>query len=136
MATHATMPTRRRSHARTPARRSHGPLAWATPVSLGVILGFWAFYIKRDGGTTTDGQIYLGVISGVAYAALCYAFVLVAHALPRVLRAGGYAVLAGGAIGYLFSLNGNSVFSSSGLGLVVGAGMFLTMFYFDYSHQR
>ncbi|MFF4245928.1 hypothetical protein ACFYY2_15825 [Streptomyces sp. NPDC001822] len=136
MATHATTPTRRRQHARTPVREGHTPLAWAVPVSLGVILGFWAFFIKRDGGTTTDGQIVLGVVSGVAYAVLCYAFVMIRRALPRELRAAGYAVLAGGAIGYLFSLNGNSVFSSSGLGLVIGAGTFLTMFYIHYTHEE
>ncbi|MFE2017812.1 hypothetical protein ACFW9O_07115 [Streptomyces sp. NPDC059499] len=135
MATHATMPTRRRTHARTPARRTHSALAWALPLTLGVILGFWAFFIRRDGGATTDGQIWLGVVSGVAFAALCFVLGRVGPALPRELRAAAYGALTGIAIGFLYSLNGNSVFSSSVLGLVVGAGMFCSAFYIYYTRE-
>ncbi|MFD9543674.1 hypothetical protein [Streptomyces sp. NPDC060022] len=135
MATHATMPTRGRTHARTPARRTHSALAWALPLTLGVILGFWAFFIRRDGGATTGGQIWLGVVSGVAFAALCFVLGRVGHALPRELRAAAYGALTGIAIGFLYSLNGNSVFSSSVLGLVVGAGMFCTAFYLYYTRE-
>ncbi|MEV2245280.1 hypothetical protein [Streptomyces sp. NPDC049970] len=135
MATHATTPTRRRQHTSTPAHGGHTPLAWAVPVALGLIVGFWAFFIKRDGGATTGGQIWLGVVSGVAFAVLCYALALVRRALPRELRAASYGVLAGGAVGFLASLNGKSVLSSSVLGLVVGAGMALTMFYVHYTHE-
>lgn len=135
MATHATMPTRRRTHARTPARRTHSALAWALPLTLGVILGFWAFFIRRDGGATTGGQIWLGVVSGVAFAALCFVLGRVGPALPRELRASAYGALTGIAIGFLYSLNGNSVFSSSVLGLVVGAGMFCSAFYIYYTRE-
>ncbi|WP_406393834.1 hypothetical protein [Streptomyces sp. NBC_00887] len=135
MATHATMPTRRRMHARTPARRTHSALAWALPLTLGVILGFWAFFIRRDGGATTGGQIWLGVVSGVAFAALCFVLGRVGPALPRELRAAAYGALTGIAIGFLYSLNGNSVFSSSVLGLVVGAGMFCSAFYLYYTRE-
>ncbi|MER5891889.1 hypothetical protein [Streptomyces sp. NPDC001876] len=135
MATHATMPTRRRTHARTPARRTHSALAWALPLTLGVILGFWAFFIRRDGGATTGGQIWLGVVSGVAFAALCFVLGRVGPALPRELRAAAYGALTGIAIGFLYSLNGNSVFSSSVLGLVVGAGMFCSAFYIYYTRE-
>ncbi|MFC8227447.1 hypothetical protein [Streptomyces sp. NPDC057287] len=138
MATHATMPTRRPARAPAPARQGHArtPLAWATPVALGVILGFWAFFIKRDGGATTGGQIWLGVISGAAFAVLCYALVRVRWALPRELRAAGFGVLAGGAVGFLYSLHGNSVLASGLLGLVVGAGMACTMFYVYYTREN
>ncbi|MET7365524.1 hypothetical protein ABZS61_06770 [Streptomyces sp. NPDC005566] len=135
MATHATMPTRRRTHARTPARRTHSALAWAMPLTLGVILGFWAFFIRRDGGATTGGQIWLGVVSGVAFAALCFVLGRVGPALPRELRAAAYGALTGIAIGFLYSLNGSSVFSSGVLGLVVGAGMFCTAFYIYYTRE-
>ncbi|MFD6280441.1 hypothetical protein ACFWFI_33495 [Streptomyces sp. NPDC060209] len=135
MTTHATMPTRRRTQSRTPARHGHSPLAWAMPLTLGVILGFWAFFIKRDGGATTSGQIWLGVVSGVAFAVLCYALVQVRWALPRELRAAAYGVLTGGAIGFLYSLHGNSVLASSLLGLVLAAGMFCTMFYAYYTRE-
>ncbi|MGW0789811.1 hypothetical protein ACWD04_16495 [Streptomyces sp. NPDC002911] len=136
MATHATMPMRRRTHARTPARRGHGALAWAVPLVLGVILGFWAFFIKRDGGATTGGQIWLGVVSGVVFAALCYALVRVRWALPRELRATAFGVLTGGAVGFLSSLNGRSVLTSSGIGLAVGAATFCVMFYAYYTREE
>ncbi|MCX5411511.1 hypothetical protein [Streptomyces sp. NBC_00059] len=136
MATHATMPTRRRAHARTPARRGPSPLSWAVPVTLGVILGFWAFFINRDGGETTAGQIWLGVVSGVVFAALCYALVRVRWALPREMRAAAFGVLTGGAVGFLSSLNGNSVLMSSVIGLAVGAGAFCTMFYTYYTREN
>ncbi|MER5552053.1 hypothetical protein ABT001_10270 [Streptomyces sp. NPDC002793] len=136
MATHATMPMRRRTHARTPARRGHSALAWAVPLALGVILGFWAFFIARDGGATTGGQIWLGVVSGAVFAALCYALVRVRWALPRELRAAAFGVLAGGAVGFLSSLNGRSVLAASLIGLAVGAGMFCTMFYAYYTREE
>jgi len=136
MATHATMPTRRRTHARTPAGREPTVLAWAVPVVLGVIVGFWAFFINRDGGTTTAGQIWLGVVSGVVFAVLCYALMRVRWSLPRELRAAGYGVLAGGTVGFLSSLNGNSVLTSTVIGLVVAAGTFCTMFYSYYTREN
>ncbi|MEV3929216.1 MULTISPECIES: hypothetical protein [unclassified Streptomyces] len=136
MATHVTMQTRRPARAPTPTRHGHTPLAWAMPLTLGVILGFWAFFIKRDGGATTGGQIWLGVVSGVAFAVLCYALVQVRWALPRELRAAAFGVLTGGAVGFLYSLHDNSVLASGLLGLVVGAGMFCTMFYLYYTREN
>ncbi|MFG2429988.1 hypothetical protein [Streptomyces sp. NPDC048590] len=135
MATHATMPVRRPARTRTPVRHRRTPLAWAVPLALGVILGFWAFFITRDGGTTTNGQIWRGVISGVAFAALCFALARVRWSLPREMRAAAFGALTGGAIGYLYSLNQNSVLASGLLGLVVGAGMFCAMFYLYYTRE-
>ncbi|MFJ8861092.1 hypothetical protein ACIRD8_22020 [Streptomyces sp. NPDC102451] len=139
MATHATMPVRRRTHARAPApaqqEHRHTALAWAVPLVLGVILGFWAFFINRDGGATTSGQIWLGVVSGVAFAALCYLLAQVRWSLPRELRATAFGVLAGGAVGFLSSLNGRSVLMSGFIGLVVGAGTLATMFYAYYTRE-
>ncbi|MDQ0795346.1 hypothetical protein [Streptomyces sp. B1I3] len=137
MATHATMPARgRRARARTPARHRHTPLAWAVPVTLGVILGFWAFFIRRDGGTTTDGQIWLGVVSGAGFAALCFALGRMQRALPRELRAAAYGALSGAAIGYLYSLHDNSVLASTVLGLVVAAGMLCMAYYVFHTREE
>lgn len=135
MATHATMPTRGRTHARTPARRPRSALAWALPLTLGVIFGFWAFFIRRDGGETTGGQIWLGVATGVALAVLCYVLGRVRHALPRELRAAAFGALTAILIGFLYSLNDHSVLSSTIIGLVVGAGMFCTAFYIYYTRE-
>ncbi|MEU5720133.1 hypothetical protein AB0G71_31055 [Streptomyces sp. NPDC020403] len=137
MATHATMPTRgRRTRAHSPARHGHTPLAWAVPITLGVILGFWAFFIRRDGGTTTSGQIWLGVVSGVAFAALCFALGRVQRALPRELSSAAYGALSGGAIGFLYSLHDNSVLASTTLGLVIAAGVTCMAYYVIYTHME
>lgn len=138
MATHATTPTRRRTQARVPERQEHRhtALAWAVPLVLGVIVGLWAFFIRRDGGATTGGQIWLGVVSGVVFAALCYALVRIRWALPRELRAAAFGVLTGGVVGFLSSLHGRSVLMSGFIGLVVGAGMFFTMFYAYYTREE
>ena len=106
------------------------------PLALGVILGFWAFFINRDGGATTGGQIWLGVVSGVVFAALCYALARVRWALPRELRAAAFGVLAGSAVGFLSSLNGKSVLMSGFIGLVIAAGTFCTMFYAYYTREE
>ncbi|MFI2783825.1 hypothetical protein [Streptomyces sp. ALB3] len=135
MATHATTPTRPGTRDR--ARGHHGPsaLAWAVPSALGVIVGFWAFFINRDGGATTGGQIWLGIASGVAFAVLCHALVRVRWALPRELRAAAFGALTGATVGFLSSLNGNSVLESSAIGLALAAGMSCVMFYLYYTRE-
>ncbi|MFC9243038.1 hypothetical protein ACFT7S_03020 [Streptomyces sp. NPDC057136] len=136
MATHAAMPSRgsQGSRMRTTARH-HGPLAWAVPVALGVIFGFYAAFIERDGGPVTGGQVVLGVVSGVAFAGLCFVLGRYRHALPRELRAAAFGALTACAIGFLTSLTGTSVLRSSVMGAVVGAGMFCVAFYVYYTRE-
>ncbi|PCG81473.1 hypothetical protein CIB93_35215 [Streptomyces sp. WZ.A104] len=134
MATHAAVPTRRgpRAHARD---RHHTPLAWALPLVLGVIYGFYAAFIRRDGGPSTGGQVLLGLVSGAALAALCFALGRIQQSLPRELRAVAYGALTACAIGFLVSLTDTSVLRSAGLGLVVGAGVLCTAFYIFYTRE-
>lgn len=135
MATHANLPTRGRSRARTTARRHHTPFAWALPLALGVIFGFYAAFILRDGGPSTGGQVVLGVVAGVVFAALCFGLGRIQRALPRELRAAAYGALTACAIGFLVSLNGGSVLRSSAIGLAVGAGALLSAFYLFYTRE-
>ncbi|MEU7329122.1 hypothetical protein [Streptomyces parvus] len=134
MATHAAMPGRRgaRAHART---RHHTLLAWALPLVLGVIYGFYAAFIRRDGGPSTGGQVLLGLVSGVALAALCFALGRIQRSLPRELRAAAYGALTACAIGFLVSLTDTSVLRSTGLGLAVGAGVLVVAYYYLYSRE-
>ncbi|MCX4675922.1 hypothetical protein OG413_11495 [Streptomyces sp. NBC_01433] len=134
MATHAAMPTRGGSRASARARH-HSPLAWALPLTLGVIFGFYAAFIRRDGGPSTGGQVLLGLVSGVALAALCFALGRIQHVLPRELRAAAYGVLTACAIGFLVSLTGTSVLRSTGLGVLVGAVMLCVSFYIFYTRE-
>lgn len=134
MATHAAMPGRRGARAHARARR-HTPLAWALPLVIGVIYGFYAAFIRRDGGPSTGGQVLLGLVAGVAMAALCFTLGRIQRSLPRELRAVAYGALTACAIGFLASLTDTSVLRSSGLGLAVGAGVVGVTFYLFYTRE-
>lgn len=125
MAAHAAVPTRR--HLST-----HG---WGLPVTLGLAYGIYAAAIQRSGGVITWGQVVLGLVSGVVLAGGVYALRQWGGVLPRELRAAAWAVLAGCAVGFLFSLSDASVLSGAILGLVVAAGTFVTAFYLFYTHE-
>ncbi|MYR93615.1 MULTISPECIES: hypothetical protein [unclassified Streptomyces] len=135
MVTHAAMPGRKRAraHARP---RNLTPYAVAVPMALGTIYGFYAAFIRRDGGPSTGGQVVLGLVSGAAVAALCFALGRVQRSLPHGLRALAYGALTACAIGFLVSLTDTGVLRSTVLGLVVGVGVFLSTFYFFYSRER
>ncbi|MEU0916736.1 hypothetical protein [Streptomyces cyaneofuscatus] len=135
MVTHAAMPGRKgaRAHARP---RSLTPYAVAVPLALGIIYGFYAAFIRRDGGPSTGGQVVLGLVSGAVVAALCFALGRIQRTLPHGLRALAYGALTACAIGFLVSLTDTSVLRSTVLGLVVGVGVFLTTFYLFYSRER
>ncbi|MFH8881788.1 hypothetical protein [Streptomyces californicus] len=134
MVTHAAMPGRRGGGAHARARH-HGRLAWALPLVLGVIYGFYAAFIRRDGGPSTGGQVLLGLVSGGALAALCFALGRIQHSLPRELRAAAYGALTASAIGFLVSLTDTSVLRSTVLGLAVGAGVLCVSYYAFYARE-
>lgn len=136
MATHAAMPGSRSrvSQARTPVHR-HTAMVWAVPLILGVIYGFYAAFIRRDGGPSTGGQVALGFAAGVAFAVLCYALARFEYAIPREARAAAYGALTACAIGFLVSLTDTSVLRSAILGLAVGIPVALATYYFFYSRE-
>ncbi|WP_406862129.1 hypothetical protein ABZO31_17265 [Streptomyces sp. HUAS MG47] len=124
------------AHAAAPARRYEGAAhGWGIPLSLGVIYGLYTSAVARSGGGWSWGQFWLGIISGAALAGAVYALRTYGHMLPRELRAAAIGVVAGGAIGFLFSLSGTSVLSSSVLGLIIMAGTTLGAFYLFYTHE-
>ncbi|MFD7860796.1 hypothetical protein [Streptomyces sp. NPDC057682] len=131
MATHASVPARG-AHAR-PRHRS--TLSWAVPVTLGVILGWYATSIVRGGGVLTGTQLALGLVSGAVLAVLCFGLGRVQRRLPRELSAGAYGALFGGSIGFLYSLSGKSVLAASVLGLLTGAAMLLASYYMFYTRE-
>lgn len=132
MAAHASVQAR---GTRARAQR-HSTLGWALPVTLGVILGWYATSIVRDGGVLTGGQLALGLISGAVLAVLCFGLGRMQKRLPRELRAAAYGALFGGSIGFLYSLSDKSVLASSVLGLLTGASMLLAAFYVFYTHEN
>ncbi|MER5886413.1 hypothetical protein ABT160_21520 [Streptomyces sp. NPDC001941] len=121
-----------------PARPAvgHGSLHWTGPVILGLVYGFWAAGIARDGAALSGGNALLGVVCGVAAAVLYYALRrVVAPRLPRGTRAVAWGAFAGGAVGFLHSLSDSSVLTSAVLGLLIAAAVGVTAFYRFYTTE-
>ncbi|MFG2671773.1 hypothetical protein [Streptomyces sp. NPDC048445] len=132
MAAHASVQARGvRARAQHPSTTS-----WALPVTLGVVLGWYATSIVRGGGVLTGGQLALGLISGAVLAVLCFGLGRVQKRLPVELAAAAYGVLFGGSIGFLYSLSGKSVLAASVLGLLTGAAMLAASFYAFYTRRN
>lgn len=102
---------------------------------LGVVYGFWAAGIARDAGPITTGNVLLGVVAGIVFAALFMGLRRAAPRLPRELRATAWAAFAGISFGYLYSLTGATVLRSTLMALGVTAGVFAVMFYRYYTSE-
>ncbi|MFD6436926.1 hypothetical protein [Streptomyces venezuelae] len=101
----------------------------------GVVYGLWACATRRDGGPITTGNVMLGVVTGLIFAAVMFALHRLAPSLPRELRALSWTAFAGIAFGFLYSLGGASVLRSTVMALVVAAGVFAVMFYRYYTTE-
>lgn len=130
MAAHAAAPARR--HVRHYEGATHG---LGLPLTLGVVYGLYTSAVARSGGGWSWGQLWLGLISGAVLAGAVYGMRTYGRVLPRELRAATWGALAGGAVGFLFSLSGTSVLASSVLGLIIAAVTTLTAFYTYYVHE-
>jgi hypothetical protein len=122
------------TQAAVPARH-HGSLGWALPIILGLAYGFYAAFVERDGGPASGGQVVLGVVAGVAFAALAFALGRIQHALLREVRALAYGALCAAAVGFLVSLAGSSVLRSTALGLAAGVLPAVVSFYIFYVRE-
>ncbi|CAM5592291.1 hypothetical protein [Streptomyces tanashiensis] len=125
MAAHAAVPTGRRITLN----------GWGAPVTIGVLYGLYAATNARQGGPTTLGQLWLGIISAVVLAVGIWTLRRYGHALPRELRGAAWGSLVGIAVGFLYSLTGASVFSSSMLGLMSGGVAGAAAYYLFYTHE-
>jgi hypothetical protein len=104
-------------------------------VLLGLVLGLVA--VQRDAGSIPNGNAWLGIVSGVVFAALFMGVHAVAPRLPRELRAAAWASLAGIAFGFLYSqgMPGPSVLRSTGMALAVAIPVFAATFYRYYTRE-
>ncbi|MFF5935131.1 hypothetical protein [Streptomyces sp. NPDC012508] len=123
------------AHAAMPARRHPSTHGWGLPLTLGFAYGFWAAAIVREGGIIDWGEVVLGIVSGAVLAGAVYAMRRWGHVLPREVHAAAWGVLAGCAVGFLFSLSNPSVLSATVLGLIIGAGTTIAAFYWLYTHE-
>lgn len=104
-------------------------------VLLAVVYGVWAAGIARDAGPITTGNVLLGVVAAVVFAALFMGLRMMAPALPRELRAAAWAAFAGIAFGFLYSLTDATVLRSTFMALAVAGGVFAVMFYRYYTRE-
>ncbi len=124
MAANATMPV-----------RHHGSLAWAIPVGLGSVFGFYAGFLRRTGEAVSWWDVLYGVVAGLVLTAVLLGLGRIQSALPRELRAGAYAAVTGMSIGFLHSLSGNSILRSVGMGLMFAVVMLAVSFYVFYMRE-
>ncbi|MER7764640.1 hypothetical protein [Streptomyces sp. NPDC097619] len=106
-----------------------GSGAWLRPVLTGLVYGVWAAFIQRQMGPVDAGNVFYGILCGVICAAVLFLLARVGPSLPQELRAFAYGAFAGIAIGYLYSLTGESILRSCGIGLAVGAVVGPAAFY-------
>ncbi|MBW5485549.1 hypothetical protein [Streptomyces bambusae] len=129
-------PTVRRRH---PATRTHAGQttreSLIRALMLGLVYGVYAAFLQRQMGPVDAGNILFGILTGAIFAACMVGMHRVAPRLMRELRATMYGAFAGIAMGYLYSLTGDSVLRSTGIGLLVGAGVGVVAFYRYYTHE-
>ncbi|MER5960917.1 hypothetical protein [Streptomyces sp. NPDC002057] len=123
------------AHAAVPTRRQFSTHGWAVPIVVGVLYGLYAATVARQGGPTTLGQLWVGLVSAIVLAVGIHTLHRHGRALPRELRAVAWGALSGIAVGFLFSLSGASILSSSGLGLAFGAVNVAAAYYHYYTHE-
>lgn len=123
-------PTAPRRHRHTAADTHHmSRSALMRPLLMGLVYGVYAAFMKRQMGPVDAGNVFYGILCGAIFAACLVALARIGPQMAREPHAAAYAVFAGIAFGYLYSLSGESVLKSSGLGLLVGAGIGVAAYY-------
>ncbi|MGW0749827.1 hypothetical protein [Streptomyces sp. NPDC002587] len=133
---HAAPTALRRHPYRGSAAIDHsGRNALIRALLLGLVYGVWAAFIKRDTGPVDAGNVFYGILCGALFAACMFGLNRVGPRLMREVHATAYGAFAGIAVGYLHSLTGASVFSSTVIGLFSGVGIGAAAFYRYYTRE-
>ncbi|MFJ7151026.1 hypothetical protein ACIQVT_22930 [Streptomyces sp. NPDC100445] len=115
--------------------RTHRIARLAGPVATGLVYGYWVAAVNRFGGPITGWNVLLGVVSGLVFAVLSAALLVLAPRLRREVHALLWAVFAGCAFGFLYSQSDITVAGATVLSLIVAAGVFAMLFYRYYTHE-
>ncbi|MFC4501405.1 MULTISPECIES: hypothetical protein [Streptomyces] len=115
--------------------RTHRITAWAVPVALGLVYGYWVAANDRSGGPITGWNVLLGFVSAIVFAAAWMGLHALAPHMLRELHAGLWSAFAGIAFGFMYSETGASVLRSCAMALAVAAATFVTLFYRYYTHE-
>jgi hypothetical protein len=118
------------------SERTHALANRIVPVALGLVYGYWAAAMNRDGGPITGWNVLFGLVTAFVFAALHIAVLTVAPRLRRELHAALWAAFAGCAFGFLYSqASQHSVLRSVAMSLAVAAGFLVVNFYRYYTHE-
>ncbi|MBT2468006.1 hypothetical protein J7E97_08965 [Streptomyces sp. ISL-66] len=109
--------------------------ALARPLLMGLVYGVYAAFMNRQTGPVDAGNVFYGILCGAVFAAGLFALARIGPRLKREVHAAAYGAFAGITFGYLYSLAGESVFKSTGLSLLVGAGVAMVAFYRYYTRE-
>lgn len=111
--------------------------AWAIPLLLGLTYGIYTTFMAR--GTTPDplswSNVGFGVLCGAIVTAVAFLVGKATKTRTPGIRATSFATPFGIAMGFLYSLGGGSILTSVFMGLILGAGMFVSAYYAFYSHS-
>jgi hypothetical protein len=137
MAAHTITSRKRPTAALPPGSRSHRtpPMAGALSVLVGIGYGAYTSFIARSGGPATFGQLWLALASGVGMIVAIRVLLRFKSALSRELRAAAWGVLAGGSIGFLFSLTNESVLRAAAVGVAIFLGTTFATHYVYYTQE-
>ncbi|WP_415947417.1 hypothetical protein [Streptomyces sp. KLOTTS4A1] len=111
-----------------------GRAALLTPV-LALVYGYWAAANHRSGGPITAGDVWLGIISTIAFAVVYLGLLKLAPRLKRELRAIAWASFVGIAFGWLYSLTDASVLRSIIMSVSVATVLGAAVFYRFYTTE-
>ncbi|QNP71383.1 hypothetical protein IAG44_19390 [Streptomyces roseirectus] len=115
--------------------RVHRIAAWATPVVLGLVYGYWVAANRRSGGPITGWNLLLGFVSALAFAAVYVAVRALAPRLRREAHALLWTAFTGCAFGFVYSQTGATIWRSVMMALGVAAAFFAVLFYRYYTRE-
>ncbi|MEU9142573.1 hypothetical protein [Streptomyces sp. NPDC048349] len=133
---HAAPTAHRRHYTRRTADTDHlARNALTRALLMGLVYGVWAAFIQRQMGPVDAGNVFYGILCGALFAAVMFGLNRVGPRLKREVHAAAYGVFGGIAVGYLHSLTGATVLSSSVIGLFSGLGVGGAAFYRYYTRE-
>ncbi|AOR33169.1 hypothetical protein BFF78_20755 [Streptomyces fodineus] len=115
--------------------RTHRIAHIAGPVVLGLVYGYWVAADARQGGSITGGNLLLGWISALVFAAVTVALLTLAPRMTREVHALLWTAFAGCAFGFLYIQSGHSVWRTVMLSLIIAGCTFATFFYRYYTRE-